>query len=210
MGVSPPEYVDYRDRTRAFASVAGYSRTTFDVTGDGGAEPIDGVQASASLFATLGASPHIGRNFTTAEEAVGAPKVAMLSFDFWQRRYSGNPQVLGKAIRLNEQAYTVIGVMPPEFEFPSSKATAETPPAVWVPLSFTPRQLAVRHDNSGTHIVARLASDVSLEQARDEIARIAADFQREHPDIYAGKMRLQATVDRLGSEGDALTIAARR
>ena len=200
MGVSPPEYLDYRDRTRTFASVAGYSRATFDVSGDGAAEPIDAVQTSASLFATLGASPHIGRTFTLAEEAVGAPKVAVLSFDFWQRRYSGNPQVVGKAIRLNEQGYTIIGVMSPQFEFPSSKATVEAPPAVWVPLSFTARQLAARRDNSGTNVVARLARDVSLEQARDDVARIAADFQREHSGIYTGRMRLLATVDRLGAE----------
>ena len=106
MGVSPPEYLDYRDRTRAFASVPGYSRATFDVTGDGAAEPIEAVHASASLFATVGAAAHIGRTFTMPEEAVGAPKVAVLSFDFWQRRYTGNPQVLGTAIRLNEQVYT--------------------------------------------------------------------------------------------------------
>src|SRR5207244_13500914 len=66
--------------------------------------------------------------------------------------------------------------------------------------SYKPRQLAARHDNSGTHLVARLARDVSLEQARDDVARVAADFQREHPDIYSGRMRLQATVDRLGAD----------
>jgi predicted permease len=204
MGVSPPEYLDYRDRTRLFASVAGYSRATLDVTGDGAAEPIDAVQASASLFATLGVSPHIGRSFTRPQETVGA-KVAVLSFDFWQRRYAGSPDVLGNVIRLNEQVHTIIGVMPPQFEFPSGKATADLPPAVWVPLSYTPRQLAARHDNSGTRVVARLARDVSLEQARHDVARIAADFQREHPEVYAGRMRLHATVDRLG--GDAARSA---
>jgi putative ABC transport system permease protein len=60
--------------------------------------------------------------------------------------------------------------------------------------------LPPRHDNSGTHVVARLAPDVSLEQARDDVTRIAADFQREHPDIYSGRMRLQATVDPLGAD----------
>ena len=197
--MSPPEYLDYRDRTRVFASVAGYSRATLDVTGDGAAEPIDAVHASASLFTALDASPHIGRTFTTPEETVGA-KVAVLSFDFWQRRYAGSPEVLGRAIRLNEQVFTIIGVMPRQFEFPSGKATAEAPPAVWVPLSYTPRQLGARHDNSGTRVIARLARDVSLAQARDDVARIAADFQQEHPDIYAGRMRLQATVDGLGAE----------
>jgi hypothetical protein len=80
------------------------SRTTFDVTGDDAAEPIDAVQASASLFATLAVSPHIGRTFTIADESVGAPKVAVLSFDFWHRRYAGNPQVLGKALRLTSRS----------------------------------------------------------------------------------------------------------
>ena len=124
----------------------------------------------------------------------------MLSFDFWHRRYAGNPQVLGRALRLNEQVYTIIGVMPPQFEFPAGNAKAETPPVAWVPLSYTPRQLAARHDNSGTQLIARLAHDVSLEQARDDVARVAATFQREHPDTYSGRMRLQATVDRLGAD----------
>jgi predicted permease len=200
LGVSPPEYLDYRDRTRVFASIAGYSRTTLDVTGDGGSEPIDAVQTTGSLFATLGVSPHVGRTFTMTEESIGAPKVVVLSFDFWQRRYAGDPQVLGRAMRLNEQLYTIIGVMPAQFEFPIHKATAQAPPAVWVPLSYTAQQLANRHDNSGTNVVARLARDVFLEQARDDVSRVAADFQREHPDTYAGSIRLRAAVDPLGAD----------
>ncbi len=198
-GVSPPEYLDYRDRTRVFASVAGYARTTFDVTGDGESEPIDAVQASASLFATLGISPRIGRTFTTADESVGAPKVVVLNFDFWQRRYGGDPAVLGRAIRLNEQLYTIIGVMPERFEFPVDNTTVQPPPALWVPFTYTPQQLANRHDNSGTNVVARLAPGVSLEQANDDVARVAAEFQREHPDIYMGNTGLRAAVDPLGA-----------
>jgi putative ABC transport system permease protein len=200
MGVSPPEYLDYRDRARVFASIAGYFRTTFDVTGDGESEPIDAVQATGSLFATLGVSPHIGRTFTMTEESTGAPKVVVLSFDFWQRRYTGDPQVLGRAMRLNEQLYTIIGVMPAQFEFPVDKATAQAPPVVWLPLSYTPQQLANRHDNSGTNVVARLARGVSLEQARDDVSRVAADFQREHPDTYAGSIRPRPAVDPLGAD----------
>ena len=198
-GVSPPEYLDYRDRTRVFASIAGFARTTFDVTGDGESEPIDAVQASASLFATLGISPHIGRTFATAEESVGAPKVVVLNFDFWQRRYGGDPGVLGRALRLNEQPYTIIGVMPARFEFPADNTTVLPPPAVWVPFIYTPQQLANRHDNSGTNVVARLAPGVSLEQANDDVSRVAADFQREYPDIYLGNSRLRAAVDPLGA-----------
>jgi predicted permease len=200
LGVSPPEYLDYRDRARVFASIAGYSRTTFDLTGDGDSEPIDAVQATGSLFSTLGVSPHIGRAFTVTEESVGASKVVVLGFDFWQRRYAGDPQVLGRAMRLSEQPYTIIGVMPARFEFPVDIATAQAPPAVWVPLSYTRQQLANRHDNSGTNVVARLAPGVSLEQARDDVSRIADDFQREHPAIYAGTIRLRAAVDPLGAD----------
>jgi macrolide transport system ATP-binding/permease protein len=200
LGVSPPEYLDYRDRARVFASIAGYSRTTFDITGDGESEPIDAVQATGSLFATLHVSPHIGRTFTVTEESIGAPKVVVLSFDFWQRRYAGDPQVLGRAMRLNEQLYTIVGVMPARFEFPADNASAQTPPAVWVPLSYTPRQLANRHEDSGTNVVARLARGVSLEQARDDVSRVADEFQREHPDTYSGSVRLRAAVDPLGAD----------
>jgi predicted permease len=200
LGVSPPEYLDYRDRTRVFASIAGYSRTTFDVTGDGEAEPIDAILASGSLFETLGIWPHIGRTFTRTEELIGAPKVVVLSFDFWQRRYRGDPQVLGRPIRLNEQLYMIVGVMPAQFEFPAHTATAQSPPAVWVPLSFTPQRLATRHDDAGTNVVARLARGVSIEQARADVSRVAAEFQREHPRTYAGTVRLRATIDPLGAD----------
>jgi predicted permease len=200
LGAAPPEFVQYRDRTRAFASIAGYQRTGFDLTGGAVAEQIPGCRASASLFTTLGVQPLAGCTFTAREELPGAPNVVVLSYQFWKRRYSENRhgenrRILGTTIRLNEQAYQVIGIMPPGFTFPSTAATPGEPPALWAPLSFTGHQLADWASSFDTNIVARLGDGVSVSQAAGDVKRVVTQFQKEHPDIYSGNMMLDATVE---------------
>lgn len=118
LGTSPGEYLDYRERTRAFAFVAGYEDETFDLTGDIEPRHLQAQRITHTLFSTLGVQPLLGRPFVAADESAGGAKVAILSYEFWRRSFGGSPQALGSVIRLNEQPYTVVGIMPAGFEFP--------------------------------------------------------------------------------------------
>ncbi len=200
LGTSPPEYLDYRDRNRVFSSIAAYSRQAFDLTDTGEAERIEAARVSSSLFDTLGVAPLLGRTFTAEEDRPGGDNVAVLSHAYWQRRFAASAQAVGSTLRLNEKLYTIVGVMPPGFEFPATAASVGEPPALWIPIAFTPKQVADRAADFGTNVVARLAPDVSLEQARADVARVAEQFQRDNPRIYSGNFRLHAIVEPLAAE----------
>jgi putative ABC transport system permease protein len=204
-GTSPPEYLDYRDRNRVFTSIAGYSRAAFDLTDTGQAERIEAARVSSSLFDTLGVPALLGRTFTAEEDQPGEDTVSVLSHAYWQRRYAASPQVLGSTLRLNERLHTIVGVMPPDFAFPSTAASVNEPPALWVPLALTPRQIADRAADFGTSVIARLKPGVSVGQAQQDVARVAEEFQREHPEIYTSNFRVQAMVEPLAAEGAAQT-----
>jgi hypothetical protein len=208
LGAAPPEFAAYRDGTRLFSSIAGYKLDSFDITGGETPEHLTGYRATASLFPTLGIRPLAGRTFTVREELPGAPNVVVLGYRFWKRRYAEDRSILGTTIQLNERPYHVIGIMPPGFTFPSTAATPGEPPALWTPLSFTAHQLADWASSFDTGIVARLRGGVSVSQADGDVKRVAAQFQREHPDIYSGKYNargnrrsLVARFQRTRSEG---------
>ncbi|HSU59378.1 MAG TPA: ABC transporter permease [Bryobacteraceae bacterium] len=195
LGAAPPEFAAYRDRTRVFSNVAGYEPETLDLTNEGEPEHISGYAASSSLFPTLGVQPLLGRTFTRQEEFPGAAKVVVLSYPFWRRHYAEDAQVIGRLIRLNEQPYQVIGVMPRGFIFPSTPASPGEPPAFWVPLSFTIVQLNDWASSFDMSMIARLKDGVSLAQAQGDVKRVASQFQREHPGIYSGNVRLDASAE---------------
>ena len=143
--------------SRAFASLASYSGNQMTLTGSGDAERLSTAQASANLTTTLGVSAAIGRTFTTAEEQAG-DHVVLLSDQVWRERFGGARSVLGTSIVLDGVAYTVIGVMPPTFDFPHGAV-------LWTPLPARP------NPNVGVFrpVVARLSPGTSIEAARREL-----------------------------------------
>jgi predicted permease len=199
LGSSPAEFLDYRDRSRAFSSIAGYESEVFDLTAGTEAARVQAWHVSASLFSTLGVNPIVGRPFTEAEEQPGGAAVAILSYEFWQRQFGGDRGAVGATVRLNEQPYTVIGIMPRGFEFPFTPASVGEPPALWVPMVFTPKRIQDRLAEFPVHVVARMRDGVSLEQAAQDVTRVAADFQKEHPDLYTGNLFLQVHLTILGA-----------
>jgi predicted permease len=203
MGACPAEYLDYRDRTRVFTSIAGYENAVFDLTGGGEPARVEAARVTHTLFSTLGVSAMAGRVFTPEEDRPNSANVAVISYEFWQRRFSGDPKAVGAAIRLNEKPYTIVGVMPQGFEFPFSAASVGTPPAVWVPMAFTPKEIQDRAAEFPVGIVARLGNGVSIEQAQQDVERVASEFQNEHLDIYTGNLRLQVLLERLGSAAES-------
>jgi predicted permease len=202
LGTCPAEYLDYRDRNLAFSSLAGHESVVFDLTG--AAEPlqVQAQRATYNLFSTLGVAPFAGRTFTSSEDQPGGPKVLVLNYEFWQRRFGASPQTVGSTVRLNEQPYTVIGIMPAGFEFPFTPASVGEPPALWVPMAFTDKEIQDRAAEFPVHTVGRLRPGVSFTQAAQDVQRVAGGFQREHSDIYTGNLQLEVDLAPLGA-GDA-------
>ena len=200
LGTSPAEYLDYRDRASSFASVAGYEAVAMDLTGEGEPVRVQAQRVTYTLFTTLGVAPLAGRTFSAAEDEAGAPPVALVSHELWQRHFGSSAQTVGRIIRLDEQPHEVVGIMPRGFDFPFQAARAGEPPSVWVPMAFTPKEIADRAAAFPVHLVARLRPGVSLAQAQSDVDRVAAAFQSEHRDIYSGNLQLEVTVSRLGAE----------
>ena len=144
--------------SRTFASLASFAPNQMTLTGVGDAERLSSAQISASLMTTLGVSPAIGRAFTAADEEAGDGHVVLLSDQMWRERFGGARSVLGTSIVLDGVAYTVIGVMPPTFDFPRGAA-------LWTPLSARP------NPSVGVFrpVVARLSPGTSIEAARREL-----------------------------------------
>jgi predicted permease len=180
------QYVDIATGNTVFEGTAAAIGASFNVTGDGPAERVDGVRATSSLFALLGATPAIGRVLTDVEDTPGNSGVVVLSNAFWRRRFGSDPAVVGKTITLNGNTLRVIGVLSPEFRF-----NREVMPAVnairnvdlFLPL---PMQPTARANRGGEDYVifARLKRGVTVERAQSDMDRIAAQMKREYSANY--------------------------
>ncbi len=200
LGASTAELFDYKNRNRTCRYLAGYEEDDYDLTGGREPERITGVRVTSDLFGTLGVWPSLGRAFTASEDVYGAPKLAVLSYGFWQSRFGGTPDVLGHSLRLNEREYTIIGVMPQNFEFPATRTGLQAAPALWVPMQFSPDELRDRAGSYDVNVAGLLKDGVSLAKSRQDMRRIVGEFERENPDIYTGNVKTQVRVDALGAE----------
>ena len=168
-------YVDWREQNKVFEGMAALADQSFNLTGSGEPERIDGKRVNASLFELLGVAPLHGRAFAAEEDSPGANKVVILSHALWQRRFGLDAGIVGRTLTLNGEGHTVVGVMPSDFQFPDRETE------LWVPIAFTQQEAA----NRGRHylkVIARLKRDVSLEQARAEMSTIAARLQQQYPE----------------------------
>jgi len=168
-------FVDWRDQNHVFEGMAAISDESFNLTGSGDPERLEGNTVSASLFPLLGVDPHIGRVFTAAEDQPGSQHVVLLSYALWQRRFGADPGIVGKALTLNGESHIVVGVMPARFQFPSTDSQ------VWVPIALTQEDAANRNRHY-LQVVARLKPGVSLAQAQSEMNTIAARLQQQYPE----------------------------
>jgi putative ABC transport system permease protein len=180
--------IDLRDRTQAFDLVALFqsaSTTTMNLTGLAGPERIQSTRATGDFFRVMNVAPYLGRTLATEDEDVGRNQVVVLGYDLWRRDFGGDPQVIGRRIKLNDDDYTVVGVMPEGFSFPSG---SEMPAGqqfasateLWVPLTVAPaaRQDRVLHS---FRVVARLKPGVTVEQAQADTNAVVSQLVAEHP-----------------------------
>ncbi|HSC29294.1 MAG TPA: ABC transporter permease, partial [Vicinamibacterales bacterium] len=197
MPVRPANFFDWKARARSFEDVAWSRDAMYNVTGDGEPESVIGYRFSANMFEVLGVQPALGRVFRADEDRPGAPKVAVLSHKLWQRRYAGDTAVLGRAITLNGESYTVVGVMPPAFNHPQGTE-------LWTPIALTPA-IAARRDVTLLRLVGRLKPGGTREQAEAELAALYQDLARQHPETNTG---MTQRVTELGDPGDAKPLLA--
>ena len=177
LSLSYLNYKDWRDQSHSFEAVAAVRNNQMTMTGSAEAERLPTQNVTANLFDLLGVKPELGRGFSDAEDKPGAPPVAIISHSLWERRFSSSTGVLSQAITLDNQSYSIIGVMPPRFEILQQAAD--------VLLPFEPWARTLPDDRSwhpGILPIARLKPDASLEQARAELTVIAKRLEEKYPE----------------------------
>ncbi len=163
-----PDYLAWRSVATAFDTTAAFQGQLSNLTGAGEPERLSGWAATASLFPMLDARAMLGRTFVPEEEQAGRSSVVVISQNLWRRRFASDPAIIGKPLKLDDQPYTIVGVMPASFDFPN---TAE----FWVPATLTGDC-----SNAMLQVVARLKKGVTMERARQESALITRRLEESH------------------------------
>ncbi len=175
--ISYTNFLDWRDRNQSFETMATIRGWQMTMTGSGEAQSVTARMVTADYFRVMRAYPLLGRDFNSEEDKFGAPSVAVFSHTFWQTEFGGDPDIAGKQITLNNQPFTVIGVMPKEFQH-------QGPPSLWV--------LTEQYAEPGSdwfsrsvriagNVIARLKPGVSIEQARADMKSIEEQLIIQHP-----------------------------
>lgn len=185
--VGAANYLDWRAQNTVFEDIGIIKLTqNFNITGDGEPERVLGGRMTASIFRVLHAKPILGRVFTDEDGTVEDKLV--LSHGLWQRRYAGDPAVIGKTIQVNGLPYTVLGIMPPEFQYRSREL------ALWTPLAVNPQESRSTFDYA---CIARLRKGVTLAQAQTQMSEIQSRIGATYPQIQGLKIRVSAMLDDL-------------
>jgi putative ABC transport system permease protein len=183
---SYPDIADWRAQNRVFEGVAIYTNESLTLTDGKEATHLQGEAVSSNLFALLGIQPVLGRSFSSNEDEPGN-RVVILSHGLWQRRFGGDPTIIGKSLRLDSEQFQVVGVMPAGFAFP----IGANPPEVWTSLSILreakggAQPMTEERGNDFLRCIARLKPNISIQQAQANIDTISAALRRQYPDSNA-------------------------
>jgi putative ABC transport system permease protein len=180
-GATPIRFDEMVTSARSYEGLGAYANGREDVTlsDDGQPEVLKGARVSGNFLDILGVQPLLGRSFLSAEDKQGAPTVAMISAELWQRRFNGAPSIIGRSVTLAGIAYTIIGVLPPKFQFPLPATDVWlTRPSEWSILEPQSRRISPI-----LHIFGRLKSSVDISQANAEVVVIDHQYDVAHPGI---------------------------
>jgi putative ABC transport system permease protein len=172
--ISPPDFVDYRRQNTVFAHLSAFAQLDVALTGSGDAERLPAAGVSAGFFETLGVKPALGRAILPADEQTGWPQVAILGDGLRRRRFGGDPSVLGNTVNLDGKGMTIVGVMPPGFDFPKDVQ-------IWQSLPFGYAELRVRRFHF-LHVIGRLKPGVAMTLAEAQMKSICTNLARLYPD----------------------------
>ncbi len=183
--MSFPNFVDLRDQAQVFEEMGVFGNINLSLTGSDEPERIAGMRVSGTLLPISGVAPLMGRAFLPEEDRPGGNRVVILSHGLWQRRFGADPQIIGKSMTLDDQSHTVVGVMPPDFDFPPTfKITFASIPVTypsagfWVPLALDANAQGRGSRNFG--MIGRLKPDVTLQHARAEMNAIARRISQQY------------------------------
>src|SRR5436190_2350486 len=189
---SPANFLDWRTQNTVFTGMAAMAQKNFNLTGVGEPERLDGRLVSANLFDVLGVQPRLGRGFLSQEDTPGT-HVVILSHGLWQRRFGSDPRIIGQAVNLNGESYSVIGVMPPGVNVPSRDNWKDQ---LWVPIAFSSEEAQSR-GNHYLEVIARMKPGITLKQAQAEMETIAARLAQQYPKT---NLRISTVVSPLHEE----------
>src|SRR5436190_7835286 len=165
---SPANFLDWQKQAQSFTGMAAMVERSFNLTGVGEPERLDGRRVSANLFDLLGVPALHGRTFVPEDDKPGT-HVVLLSYSLWQRRFGSDPAVIGQALTLNGESYTVVGVMPRVVQLPGYENVNDQ---LWIPIAF-PSEEAAQRGNHFLEVIARIKPGVTLAQAQAEMETIA-------------------------------------
>jgi predicted permease len=172
--VSAANYIDWKAQNDVFQDMAIFSGSSMNLTGGGKPEFVQAATVSADFFKVLGVQPMLGRTFVPGEDVLGHDHEVILTYAFWQSRFGGDRGVVGRQITLNDEPYTVVGVMGPSFTYPDWEQK------IWKPLAWTPKEAAVRGEHHSI-VIARLKPGVDLQHAQAEMTAISDRLAQQYP-----------------------------
>jgi putative ABC transport system permease protein len=181
---STADFLDYQNQNASFEQLAAWTQWAFNLTGDGPPDRVLGGLVSWNFFQTLGVQPLLGRSFLEQESQTSSSHVAILSRGLWESRFAADPHIIGRTIKLQGETYTVVGVMPADFQF-SLMGIAN----IWAPFAFDDKQRADRV-TSWFSAFGRLKPGVTQEQAGAEIAAFASRLEKLFPQTNANQTTL--------------------
>jgi putative ABC transport system permease protein len=178
--VSVPNFLDWRERSSGFQGVTGYVLKSFALQDAGGSQRVLGATVSANYFRVLGLEPSSGRSFGPEEDQSGRDHVAIVTVGLCRRMFGSEDGALGRPIQLNNETYTVVGLMPAGTGFPN------TDTEIWIPLVFSQTDLQAR-GNHWLNVIGRLRPGISITSAREEMSSVAAMLRAQYPDQQGGR-----------------------
>ncbi len=173
--IEPGNFYDFQRETKDFEELCAWNPTSFNLTGDGPPERIQGHRVSWNFFETLGAKPTLGRTFLPQEDQSGAGHEVILSRGLWETRFAGDPHILGRNVQIGGESYTIVGVMPAKFQLPLAGEAN-----IWLPLALSSQERADRR-NSWLSVMGRLKPGVSMAQGQEEVSGIASQLEKAYP-----------------------------
>ncbi len=175
---SPATYLELKARTRTLAGLEGFSSRSFNLVGGDQPEEVNASVTTPGGLELLGFQPQLGRGFQADESLPGKDHVVLVSQELWKRRFGGDPGLIGRSINLDDEPYTVIGVMPPDIEFLSLTTS------LWVPFTLDPANPP--RDQRSLVLVGRVAPGVAIEAAKSELMALSRELAAAHPETQRG------------------------
>ncbi|HEY3662302.1 MAG TPA: ABC transporter permease [Chthoniobacterales bacterium] len=184
---SYPDYLDFRAQNKTFTALAAYTgASTIWGTGEDSTD-VPGLAATSDLFAVLGSKPLLGRGFSREDEKPGAARVVVLSYAFWQKRFAGDPNIIGRQIKSADHVYTITGVMPRGWKYPVQREEVDYIAPLQPFFSGSSTDYLNRRGAHFLSVVGRLKPGVDLRTATADLQTIAAQLTKQYPDTDAGR-----------------------